>query len=453
MNLTKNYAIILASGIGERTGLDVPKQFIKIGGKSIIEHTIEIFEAHRAIDAIIIVCHINYLDRVREIAIKGGYSKISKILAGGATRRESSFIGISSINENNAKVLIHDAVRPFLEAKIIDECVAALKLHNAVDVAIESTDTIIRVNDASIIEEIPQRKYLRRGQTPQAFDLRTIRHAHELANNDPDVEVTDDCGLILKYKLADVYVVNGSDYNIKITHPIDLSIADKLFQMRKTPCFDTDKSALAGRVLAVFGGSSGIGKAIVDEARKCGATAFSLSKSGGTDISDRDSVGEALAQIYRKEKRIDYIVNTAGVLKMGRLDSRDIEDIRNEVDVNYMGCVHIAQFAPKYLHESKGGVLFFTSSSYTRGRALYAIYSSVKAGIVNLTQALSEEWMGLGIKINVISPERTATPMRFKSFGKEPTATLLTPEKVADVSLNVLLSSQTGQIFDVCNHK
>ena len=95
------------------------------------------------------------------------------------------------------------------------------------------------------------------------------------------------------------------------------------------------------------------------------------------------------------------------------------------------------------------GILLFASSSYTRGRALYSTYSSTKAGIVNLAQALSEELSSDNIRINVINPERTATPMRSRAFGKEPEDSLLQPEVVAEASLKTLLSDLTGQVIDV----
>ena len=80
---------------------------------------------------------------------------------------------------------------------------------------------------------------------------------------------------------------------------------------------------------------------------------------------------------------------------------------------------------------------------------MYSIYSSTKAAIVNLTQALAEEWEKDSIKINVINPERTATPMRYSNFGKEPEGSLLSPNKVAEATINALLSNFTGQVIDV----
>ena len=96
-----------------------------------------------------------------------------------------------------------------------------------------------------------------------------------------------------------------------------------------------------------------------------------------------------------------------------------------------------------------GSLLLFTSSSYTRGRSGYSLYSSAKAAIVNLTQALADEWAAAGVRVNCINPERTGTPMRTKAFGEEPPGTLLSSEEVARQSLDVLLAPQTGHIIDI----
>ena len=445
----KNISIILASGKGERTGLDIPKQFIKIAGKTVIEHTIDHFEKNEMIDKIIIVAHLNYINFIKELVIKNKYKKISKILAGGKDRRESSYIGICSVEEHDAKILIHDAVRPFVSDDIIKNCLEKLDFYDAVDVAIESPDTLIETDDNNIIKSIPLRKYFKRGQTPQAFKLQTIKKAHELANSDHNVDVTDDCGLILRYNLCDVYVVKGDDFNHKITYPIDVAIADKLFQLKTVKSSSLNINNLNKKVIVVFGASKGIGRAIVDLASQYGAIVYGFSRSTSVDICNPNNIKKALDNIISQNGRIDYIVNTAAILRMGQLSCREFDDIYNEININYIGSVNIAKIAYEYLKESHGSLTLFTSSSYTRGRALYSIYSSTKAALVNFVQSLSEEWMNDGIKINIINPERTATPMRFENFGNEPLNTLLSPEMVANCTLNTMIAEYTGQIIDV----
>ena len=227
----KNYGIILASGAGSRYKSDVPKQFVKIAGKTVLEHTLDIFENSAYIDAVILVITPDYRQFAEEILLKNNFKKVIKLLNGGETRKESSYIGISSIDDKEANVIIHDCARPFLTERIIKDCAEALKQYDAVDVAIPSADTIIKVQD-NVIENIPDRKFLMRGQTPQCFKLSVIKQAHKLSENDSNF--TDDCGLIVKYGLGKVFVVEGDMENIKITYPSDIYMADRLFQVRST---------------------------------------------------------------------------------------------------------------------------------------------------------------------------------------------------------------------------
>lgn len=445
------YAIILASGVGTRYQGDIPKQFVKIAGKTILEHTLDVFEKSPYIDEIIVVITPHYRQRAKEILLNNKYKKVIKLLNGGATRKESSHIGLCAIHDKEAHVIIHDCARPFVSQRILKDCVLALNKYEAVDVAIPATDTIIQM-EGDFIQAIPQRSLFRQGQTPQCFKLSLIKKAHELARQ--DANFTDDCGLIKKYKLSPVYVVEGERENMKITYPSDIFLADKIFQTRSLPPTHTQlpgKSNLAGKTLVIIGGTSGIGKAIAQLARRYGSTVFVTSKHLGVDVTSYTAVKRFLHQVYSQTNQIDYVVNSAGVLKMGKLENRNITDIKQEININYIGNINVAKAAIPYLRKSQGHLLFFTSSSYTRGRALYAPYSSAKAAVVNLAQALAEELAPENIYVNIINPQRTATPMRFKAFGKEPANSLLSAKQVAKITLNVLQTDITGQVIDVRN--
>ncbi|MDR0366753.1 MAG: SDR family oxidoreductase, partial [Bifidobacteriaceae bacterium] len=137
------------------------------------------------------------------------------------------------------------------------------------------------------------------------------------------------------------------------------------------------------------------------------------------------------------------------VLKPGKLASTSPEEITESIAINYTAAVNVARASYRYLAETQGHLLLFTSSSYTRGRENYALYSSSKAAVVNLTQALSEEWAPDGIKVNVVNPERTDTPMRLAAFGKEPAGSLLSAQEVAEASLGTITSDMTGIVVDV----
>lgn len=202
--------------------------------------------------------------------------------------------------------------------------------------------------------------------------------------------------------------------------------------------------------MVVFGGSYGIGEEVVKYGRELGAVVYSFSRSqNGVDVTDITQVRKALADVQRRNGRIDYVVDTAGVLVKESLFAMSDEDILRSINVNYLGVVNVAKAAYEYLKVSRGSMLFYTSSSYTRGRMMYSIYSSTKAAIVNLVQALAEEWSDKGIRVNCINPERTKTPMRLNAFGVEPEGSLLEPKYVGIASINTLSDNMTGEVIDV----
>ncbi|MGE4552747.1 MAG: 2-C-methyl-D-erythritol 4-phosphate cytidylyltransferase [Desulfovibrionaceae bacterium] len=446
----KVYAIILAAGSGERMGFSIPKQFLKLAGRTVIEHTLAAFQAHPRIDEILIVVGPKERHLMEELLLKSPFPKVTKILNGGASRMESSRSGLDAVPEDDALVLLHDAVRPFLSRRIIDETIDALARHAAVDVAIPAVDTIIEVDRQDFIADIPDRSRLRRGQTPQGFRAGVIREAHRRAAADPDCTVTDDCKLVLRYDLGDIYVVRGEEKNIKVTYPEDLFLADKIFQINTA---EVDQGVplkrLKDRVVAVFGASKGIGEAIMRLGAELGARMHGFSRANGVDVTDARAVQAALEGVAAAEGRLDHMVNTAGVLRSGRLVDRDPADIEAEIRVNYLGSIHSVRAALPHLTATHGSMALFTSSSFTRGRSRYTIYSSSKAAIVNLVQGVAEEVAPLGVRINAINPERTATPMRTENFGVEPPESLLRAEAVAEATVKTLLSDFTGTVVDV----
>lgn len=449
----KNVAIILAGGKGERLNNSIPKQLIKIAGKKVLEHTLLVFQTHKLIDEIAIVVNDEIRREVEDILTSGLYSKVKKILIGGDERYKSSLAAIEAYDEET-NLIFHDSVRPLVTHSIISNCIEALKDYDAVDVAIPTTDTIIRVNSNNEIVEIPSRATLRNGQTPQAFKLSTIKKAYKVALKDSNFQTTDDCGVVVKYiPNVKVCVVKGELYNMKLTYKEDLFLIEKLFQFKSSSNL-LNKSNLKiknyqNKVIVVYGGSSGIGSEIVKILSEFGAKVYSFSRKNGVDISNPNNVIDSLRQVYMIEGKINHVVNTAAILEkqpiINQLDTQIVEN----VNVNYTGAIFIAKYSFKYLKKTKGSLLLFTSSSYTRGRALYSLYSSSKAAIVNLVQALGEEWASHNVRINCINPERCKTPMRTKNFGIEDPNKLLDPKIVAIVSLNTLIAKLSGEVIDV----
>lgn len=448
-----NIAVILAGGRGSRLNSDIPKQFLKVAGKQVIEHTIEVFENHSEIDEIAIVSNPSYIRDVEDLLLSNKYNKVKKILSGGTERYDSSLSAIKAYEGRDVNLIFHDAVRPLVSHRIITDCIRALDSYNAVDVAVKTTDTIISVEN-NLIKDIPDRSQLRNGQTPQAFKWATIDRAYKIALQDVNFKATDDCGVVKKYLTEEeIFVVEGEGENMKLTYQEDLFLLDKLFQLKSINNISKELSEscvkqLKDKVVVVFGGSYGIGADIVNLANESGAKIYSFSRSEtNTDIANVEDIREALKMVYDKEGKIDSVINTAGILDKQPLEVMEYETILRSNNVNYLGTVFVAKESYPYLNKTNGSLLLYTSSSYTRGRSLYSLYSSSKAAIVNLTQALAEEWQN--VRVNCINPERTLTPMRIKNFGIEPVDTLLTSNEVAVASLNTLFLEFSGQVIDV----
>lgn len=295
--MRKNIAIVLAGGIGSRLGLSTPKQFFKVAGKMVVEHTIDAFESNPHIDEIAIVSNPFYIADFESIIIKNGWKKVKKILKGGQERFHSSLSAIKAYEGSDVNLIFHDAVRPLVSQRILNDVIKALETYAAIDVAMPATDTIIEV-DGDFIHQIPDRSKLKRGQTPQAFHLETISHAYEIALKDEHFKVTDDCGVVVKY-LPDVpvYVVTGEESNMKLTYKEDTYLLDKFFQLRKSELNEIplNESQLKGKVAVIFGGSYGIGEHTARMLQEKQAKVFCFSRSmNGVDVGKKEQVADAL---------------------------------------------------------------------------------------------------------------------------------------------------------------
>lgn len=223
-------AVLLAGGIGARAGLGMPKQFAELHGRTILEHGLAALHDHPGIEGVLIVIAPGYVDAAAVVA--QGYPRVLAIVEGGAERSDSTVAALrwlAAHDHAGAEVLVHDAARPLLSARIIDDCLAALQRHDAIGVAIRSSDTILRTDDDGRVVDVPPRSELWRAQTPQGFRAGVLQAAYDVALADPDFVATDDCSVVLRY-LPDVpvHVVEGDDRNMKVTGPLDLVIAERL---------------------------------------------------------------------------------------------------------------------------------------------------------------------------------------------------------------------------------
>ena len=229
-------AVVLGGGVGQRLGAGMPKQLLTLGGITLIERCVAAFEAAPGVDEILVVMARSYTPKVEALLAEGGYRKVTGVIEGGQTRPDSTRAALAAIAAGGADgaggddcgVLLHDAARPLVDQRIIADCVAALAEHDAAGVAVPASDTMVVTADG-VMRSMPRRETLHRCQTPQCFRLPVIIRAHELAAADPEYSPTDDCGVVMRY-LPDVpvHIVPGSERNIKVTYPQDLTVAEAL---------------------------------------------------------------------------------------------------------------------------------------------------------------------------------------------------------------------------------
>lgn len=230
------FAAVFAGGIGSRMGnSDTPKQYLELGTKPIIIHTIEKFFINDKIDEILVLCPKPWVAHTRSLVAKFiPEGKKITVIQGGETRNGTLENAISYIEENyetdeNTVLVTHDAVRPFLTHRMIEKNVEAAIKYGACDTVIPATDTIVESEDGSFISSIPERKKMYQGQTPQSFRLKELERVLASLTEEEKAILTDACK-IFSIKNKEVYMVNGEVFNIKITYPYDLKVAQTLLK-------------------------------------------------------------------------------------------------------------------------------------------------------------------------------------------------------------------------------
>lgn len=221
----KNVAIIPAGGSGKRTGLDIPKQYYKVKGKEIIVYTLEAFQNSNVIDEIVIAANASYIDYLLELKNTYKLSKILNIVEGGKERQDSVFNALSSlIADKNDNIYVHDAARPLVDQRIINESFNLVNEYGSVVTAIKARDTLLK-------GELKVESYLSREnvfyvQTPQTFKYEILQNAFDIANNQKFIG-TDE-SMLVKNAGYSIRILDGSILNFKITTKEDCLLLEKL---------------------------------------------------------------------------------------------------------------------------------------------------------------------------------------------------------------------------------
>ena len=214
-------------------GQPVPKQFMDMGGRKVIEYPIATFCSHPAISEVAVVIHPEWRGELEALVAANDWPRLTKIIDGGTERYQSSVNALKAYADypDDTNLLLHDAARPMVSADIVGRVVAALATHEAAGVAVPATDTVWEVDPAAgtaSIRCIPDRRAMWLAQTPQAFRLPLLREAWRRALQDPHLYATDDCSVVRRYvPEAPIAVVEGAPCNRKLTVAEDIPVIEQ----------------------------------------------------------------------------------------------------------------------------------------------------------------------------------------------------------------------------------
>ncbi len=233
------YAEILAGGKGTRMGnTELPKQFLMIGKKPILIHTIEQFMLNTQVDKILVCCPKQWMSYTEDLVKKYIPMKDKVVVVqGGASRNETILNGCKYIQDNfgvneDDVIITHDAVRPFLTQRIITDNIEGAREHLATDTVVEAFDTIVESVNGETITSIPVRDHMYQGQTPQSFNMKKMLEVFASMTKEEEEILTDACKIFV-LKGEKVHLVKGEVYNMKITTQHDLQLANAIVKLRE----------------------------------------------------------------------------------------------------------------------------------------------------------------------------------------------------------------------------
>lgn len=233
------FGVIVAGGSGKRLGAQIPKQFLDLGDRPVIMHTVRTFIECPGLEQIYIGVHPEWLEHMEELIcryVREEDRDRLHVVAGGAERNDTIMNVIDRIERDHGAsedhyIITQDAVRPFVTRQVLEEHMAKVALFDAVDTVIPAVDTIIVSRDGETIEDIPERKYLYQSQTPQSFNMSMLKTLFMSLTDEEKAILTDACK-ICTVRQKTVYLVMGDALNFKITTPADFKMAGMMIEKR-----------------------------------------------------------------------------------------------------------------------------------------------------------------------------------------------------------------------------
>ena len=405
--MIKTVGIVLAGGKGERAKSYIPKCFMSLNGKSVIQYTVDEFKKSNLFSQIIVV-----------LPDYAYFDKDVTIIQGGATRTESIAKALKACPKDTKYVVFHDAARPFIKATDLPQFITALKTCDAAITSEEITDALYHAN----------RENFKLIQTPEAFNFKYLMKKFDSTANYTSIyQHVFPCRL----KFIDL-----GHQNLKITYPKDIYIAEQL--MKYSEVIDRT-SNVKGKAILIFGGTGGIGTALTRYLTTRGAKVVSL----GSDDVDLSKSHSTFTCDYTN---FDCIIYAAGAYAT---DSEGlIEHYDTIMNVNFKSFVEIVENAENILKVG-GSIIALGSTAAAKGRAGIAIYSASKAALNAFVEASTEMLAKKDIRINVICPAKVATPLQTAINPKANQKDMIQPEALAKIIAGYIDIESTGNVVYV----
>lgn len=228
--MNKFTAIVLAAGSGKRMGNETPKQYMNVGGKPLMVHCLETFQASKVTNIVLVVAPGDVEKCQREIIDRYHISKCIAIVEGGDERYDSVYAGLKAVNDGY--VLIHDCARAFVTIDIIHRSMSAVALYESCVVGMPTKDTIKITDDHRKVLNTPARDRVWVVQTPQCFEYNLIRSAYDKIMASGDRSITDDAMVVEAVTDHEVHMIEGSYMNIKVTTPEDIAFGEAILRSK-----------------------------------------------------------------------------------------------------------------------------------------------------------------------------------------------------------------------------
>ena len=402
----KTIGIILSGGCGGRFGSKIPKQYMSLNGKIIIQYSIDAFIESKLFDKIIIVCDKKYHKQFKNY----------NVVQSGKTRNESVQNGLNACPDDTKYVLFHDAARPFIKSQDLPIYIQSLNKYQAAITSVKITDALYHANrnDYKLI------------QTPEAFHYSLICRKFDCLKN-----------LTAIYEHiypAKIDFIELPHQNMKITYAQDLYIAEQLMKYKEV----TRKiSEVKNKNILIFGGTGGIGQALTKRLSKKGANVISL---GSKDV-DLSKPNLTFTNNY---KNFDCIIYSAGAYAN---DSEGlIKNYDKIMNVNFRNIVEIIENADKML-KPNGSIICLGSTAASFGRPGISLYSASKAALNCFVEAISPSLATKGIKINVICPAKVATALQTHINPNSDQKEMIQPDDLAKIIIGYIDTEKTGEII------